>query len=36
MATETGSAVLALFDELVDKIKSTQPQRTDGKALEKL
>lgn len=31
--TETGSAVLTLFSNLIDRIKSTRPVRTDGKAL---
>jgi hypothetical protein len=33
MATETETAVLAIFDEILNKIKSIRPLRTDGKEL---
>ena len=30
---ESGSLVLTLFDQLVDRVKSSQPIKTDGKSL---
>jgi hypothetical protein len=33
MASETGASILALFDKLIDQIKSNRPKRTDGKPL---
>ena len=33
MPNESGSAILTVFGNLIDQIKSTRPVRTDGKAL---
>src|SRR5476649_2611981 len=34
MANEPGQAVLAIFDGIIDRIKSTRPLRSDNKPLE--
>ena len=34
MANEPGQAVLAIFDSIIDRIKSTRPLRSDNKPLE--